>query len=763
LTPRATCRLQFHKDFTFADAEAIVPYLAELGVSHLYASPIAAARKGSVHGYDVIDPTRINPELGGEDALRRLVAALKRQGMGLIIDIVPNHMAASPENGWWMDVLTHGRASRYARSFDIDWEPDDKVFLPWLTSPVAEAKAAGEIDKLQLPKPGAYRLGWWRTANDRINWRRFFDINDLVCLRMEDDETFERVHALTFRLLAEGLIDGVRIDHVDGLADPASYCRKLRQRIGAAYFVVEKILLAGETLSPTWQCEGTTGYNFMDEVNAVQHDPAAAAPLGAAWTAVSRRPSDFAVEEEAARREILARSFGAQLDACIATFVRHAPTEDLSEPAIRRALTELLAHFPVYRTYASADERPAADEAFLSIALEGAKRTALSSDHWVLDLLAHWFRDPGLSADPLRRFQQLSAPIAAKSVEDTGFYRYGRLLSRNDVGFDPHRFASTPADFHRMMLARLQTGPNAMLATATHDHKRGEDVRARLAVLSEQPDLWIRHLKDWISRSPDALDPADLAMLFQSVVGAWPLDLALDDKAGRTDFARRLIGWQEKALREAKLRSNWSDPNQDYEAAARNFIQQLIAEDCQLALLTDVFSFIQEIAAAGAVNGLAQVALKLTVPGMPDIYQGTEFWDFSLVDPDNRRPVDFDARRKSLGALSASDASASWRNGRIKQLLAHRLLGLRRAKPELFALGSYEPLDAGDHIIAFRRCLGSDSVSVAVPRLPSRSIVDSAQLALIKGDAFRLSPGPELFEDRLPLSIFSTFAARFYV
>jgi malto-oligosyltrehalose synthase len=746
VTPRATQRLQFHKDFTFSDAEALVPYFAELGISHLYTSPIATARKGSLHGYDVVDATTVNPELGGEDGLRRLVAALKRHDMGLILDIVPNHMAASPENGWWMDVLTHGRASRYARSFDIDWDKDDKVFLPWLTRPLAEAKAAGDIDKLDLPKPGAYRLGWLRTANDRINWRRFFDINDLVCLRMEDEETFERVHALPFRLLAEGSIDGLRVDHVDGLADPAGYCRKLRRRIGSAYLVVEKILLAGETLPNDWQCDGTTGYDFMDQVSRLQHAPAAAAPLAETWAEISHRPAEFAPEEQAARREILARSFGAQFDACVEAFAQQTPTEELSRPVLRRVLAELLVHFPVYRTYATAAERPTADETFLATALAGAKRTALAGDHWALDMVARWFRDAALPAEPLRRFQQLSAPIAAKSVEDTAFYRYGRLLSRNDVGFDPHRFGSAAAEFHAEMQARHADAPHAMLATATHDHKRGEDVRARLAVLTSVPEVWMHRQKNWVAQLSDILDPGDRAMLLQTIVGAWPLDLDLGDPPGRVAFAQRLIGWQEKALREAKLRSDWAQPNERYEKAARDLVLELVSKD--QPLLTEIFTFIQEIAEAGAVNGLAQAVLKLTAPGMPDLYQGTELWDFSLVDPDNRQPVDFTARRKALGTTSLATALDAWRDGRIKQFVIHRLLTLRRAEPDLFSAGSYEPIDAGAGILAFRRRHARHSVTIAIPLTPCREIAAV--------HSFALAQEPDLFESRLPLAVFST-------
>jgi (1->4)-alpha-D-glucan 1-alpha-D-glucosylmutase len=496
----------------------------------------------------------------------------------------------------------------------------------------------------------------------------------------------------------------------------------------------------------------------VDQVSAVQHDPPAAAPLASAWAALSGRPADFAIEELAARREILARSFGAQLEACVSAFADTSPMADVSRPALRRTLIELLVHFPVYRTYATATERPAADEAFLAKAVAGARRTGLAADGWLVDLLHRWFRDPTFAAEPLRRFQQLSAPVAAKSVEDTGFYRYGRLLSRNDVGFDPHRFASTPGDFHTSMQRRLAETPHAMLATATHDHKRGEDVRARLAVLSEMPEAWSRKLEEWTARIA-SLDAGDAAMLLQTIVGAWPLDLALDDRPGRLVFAERVIGWQEKALREAKLRSDWSDPDRAYETAARDAVMHLLAEDGDPKLVADIFAFIQSIAAAGAVNGLSQLVLKLTVPGVPDLYQGTEYWDFSLVDPDNRRPVDFPARRNSLGTTDVAAALASWRDGRIKQLVAHRLLTLRLSRPELFATGSYEPVDAGDHVVAFRRLHGADGLLVAVPRLPHGVIARPDRISLKQRPSIYLPGGRELFDDALPVSVFSTFVA----
>ncbi|HEU5096978.1 MAG TPA: malto-oligosyltrehalose synthase [Reyranella sp.] len=772
MTPRATLRLQFHKGFTFADAEKLVPYMAELGVSHLYASPITAARAGSMHGYDVIDPTRINPELGGEEGLQRLVEALRRYKLGLIVDIVPNHMAASLENPWWADVLHHGEASRYACSFDIDWEAEDpqlrgRVFLPLLGKPLHDAVASRELTVVQregkpalryydhsLPMTGPdierqpYRLGWWRTANDRINWRRFFDINDLVCLRMEDAETFENVHALIARLYRDRLIDGVRVDHIDGLNDPAAYCRKLRRRLdpddpSRPYLVVEKILLKGETLPADWECDGTTGYDFMDQVNALQHDPAAESLLTEAWARISGRPGDFASEEETARRYIIGHSFAAPLEAAVVAFDRLAKADplasEISRPALRRALTEMLVHFPVYRSYATVTERPRHDRTYLDAAARNAKRTARPSDGWVIDTLHRWLSEPTPDATAIARFQQLSAPVAAKSVEDTAFYRYGRLLSRNDVGFDLDHFGSSPAEFHALMQGRSDDLPHSMLATATHDHKRGEDVRARLAVLSERPQAWIDRLAGWISdsnalRIDDQPTTGDIAMLLQMIVGAWPFDLALEDENGRHAFAERLGAWQEKALREAKLHTDWADPNRAYETAARQFLIRLVAGNARPELLADIFAFIQSIAAAGAVNGLAQVVLKLTAPGVPDLYQGTEYWDLSLVDPDNRRPVDFERRRKSLSSLDVADALVHWQDGRIKQAVAARLLAIRRTSPELFARGDYRPVPVegtkAQHVVAFLRTYGDSRLLVVVPRLPQALLRSHDRLEL---------------------------------
>jgi (1->4)-alpha-D-glucan 1-alpha-D-glucosylmutase len=736
--PRATLRLQFHRGFTFADAEALVPYFARLGVSHLYASPIAVARPGSLHGYDMIDATRINPELGGEAGLRALSAALGKAGLGLILDIVPNHMAADTANAWWADVLLHGQSSRYARWFDIDWGADDKILLPILGRPLDEVLAAGELEREsdsfryfshRLPATDGslaqqhYRLAWWRSAGDRINWRRFFDINELVCLRMEEPEAFEAVHALPLSLHHEGIVDGLRIDHVDGLTDPAAYCRTLRQRLKpGAWLVVEKILLRGESLPGDWGCDGTTGYDFMDEVSALQHDASGGPCLAKAWSALSGRPADFSIEEQQARREILARSFGAQLDACAGAFAGG----ELARPTLRRVLSELLAHFPVYRTYASNGILSADDRSVLDRAADGARRTCLASDRWAIDAVLPLFA-ASRHTRAVARFQQLSAPVAAKAVEDTAFYRYGRLLSRNDVGFDVETFALDADGFHRRMLARAAGHRHAMLTTATHDHKRGEDVRARLAVLSGMAAEWSALLGRWVEMGrslclKDAPAAGDIAMLLQTVVGAWPVDLDVGDRAGRKAFAERLAAWQQKALREAKHCSDWAAIDQGYEEAAQRFTFSLIAEAALPDLLQELASLVSRIAPAGALAGLAQCLLRMTTPGIPDLYQGTELWDFSLVDPDNRRPVDWPRRIHGLPTESLDALASAWRDGRVKQALIMRVLGLRRRLPLLFAEGDYRPLRAegpfANAVVSFTRRHGDSWMLVACPRLP---------------------------------------------
>ena len=760
-TPRATYRFQFHKDFTFADAEALVPYLDDLGISHLYASPITTARSGSTHGYDVVDPTRINPELGGEEAFRSLVAALRARDMGVIIDIVPNHMGvAGGENAWWNDVLTHGETSEYARYFDTDWR--EKLVLPILGAPLAETLASDALKVVQvdgryfleaygkhllpirdedqasattddiaaLIDRQHYRLASWRVANDELNWRRFFTINDLAGLRAEDPVVFEATHALYFRLYAEGLIDGVRVDHVDGLTDPAGYCRRLRERFdaierpadappGPAYIVIEKILANGEPLSPNWGVDGTSGYDFMEQITALLHAPAGAQPLAKLWADISGRSADFAPEELRARQELLAWQFDAQHHRCVEAFValaRSTPEGDgLTTGMLHRAIERLLWVFPVYRTYGTGAAAPASDAPIRKTVRQRVAEFVPPGEGAVVDQILSWLAgegpgDTALAADAVRRFQQLSAPIAAKAVEDTAFYRYGRLLSRNDVGFDAARMSLDIDAFHTAMVERARDWPSAMLATATHDHKRGEDVRARLAVLSEVPELWRTRVAHWLELAApfaDGVDRADIYMLLQTLFGTWPAGLDAADADGLSDYAQRIVAWQEKALREAKLRSSWEAPDETYETRCHDLAKTLLDPDRSRAFLEDITALVDRIAPIAVVNALAQVALRYTVPGVPDLYQGTETSDLSLVDPDNRRPVDYAARRQSLA--QADDP---------KTALIARLLALRRDHPALFARGTYEPIAVtgprAGHVLAFTRAHDGNAVRCVV-------------------------------------------------
>ena len=839
LIPRATARLQLHAGFTLDDARAQLPYYAALGVSHLYLSPITQARAGSTHGYDVIDHQRVSDELGGESALRRLADAARARGLGLIADIVPNHMAAHASNPWWADVLQHGQDSAHATTFDIDWDAPDpalrgKVLLPVLGDLYGQALAAGDI-RLEhnadagtchinaggqhLPlAPGSlagesatdagrerlhallerqhYRLAWWRTAPDQINWRRFFEISELVGVRVEDSAVFDAVHGLVLRLYREGVLDGLRIDHIDGLASPGAYLRRLRHALrqaegerkqaglpGGAYLIIEKILADDESLDARWPTEGTTGYDFMDQVGALLHAPEAQAQLDRCWAALSGDPRDATAQLRDARHRMLARHFPAERQVLVRALTRIARfdlrTRDWTGPAIDRVLTALLAAFPVYRSYAEDGGRSAADAHWCRVALDQAREALgdASADAHLLGQIDEWLGGapqqrvanqspadqnvtaPHMSSQDmssqdmsdnaaiqaravaLRRFQQLTPPLAAKALEDTLFYRRGPLLSRNEVGSSPTRFALPLQAFHALSAARARTHPHAMLATATHDHKRGEDTRARLAVLSEAPDEWLRMVGAWIPRlaKPGAPSPADRYLLLQSLVGAWPLSLSaesLDDggaevTASVTELLERLAQWQEKALREAKLHTSWTDPDAAYEDAARACITALQDPGDGQALLRDIGDWALRIAPAGLVNSLTQALLRNTLPGVPDLYQGTDLWDFSLVDPDNRRPVDYAERAALLkaedAALPMAADAAAWRSGAIKQQLIRRSLALRARLPDLFSHGDCTPLAVigprAAHVIAYvRRHEGRCVVAVA-PRLCARALV----------------------------------------
>ncbi|MFJ2386192.1 malto-oligosyltrehalose synthase [Pseudomonas koreensis] len=831
---RATLRLQFHKGFTLEQAVPLVPYFASLGISHIYASPLLAARAGSMHGYDVVDPTQVNPELGGEPALRRLVSTLREHNMGLILDIVSNHMAVGgSDNPWWLDLLEWGRLSPYGEFFDIQWHSPDplmegQLLLPFLGSDYGVALQEGTLklhfdaqqgrfhvehyehhfpispndygellkpvealqslaerftalrdqsdahslalplkaelrelasdpqilkaiaanlthydstteegfDKLhQLLERQSYRLASWRTAADDINWRRFFDINELGGLRVERPAVFEATHGKIFQLIAEGLVDGLRIDHIDGLADPRGYCRKLRRRLDLLApgrhlpIYVEKILGAGETLRRDWAVDGSTGYEFMNQLSLLQHDPDGEHVLGDLWQRRTERPAAFIEEAQLARQQILNGSLASDFESVAQALLQVARddlmTRDLTLGAIRRVLQALIVHFPVYRTYISALGRPAQDEQFFQQAMDGARQTLGEGDWPVLDCVAAWLggtpwrhKPRGRSRKILKhacvRFQQLTSPAAAKAVEDTALYRSAVLLSRNDVGYNTEQFSAPLSDFHAINQQRMEAFPDNLLATATHDHKRGEDTRARLAVLSERSHWYAEQVELWRAlarplRDDDQMpSSADELILYQALLGSWPLQLRDDDQAGFADYAERIWQWQQKALREAKLQSSWSAPNEAYENAAQTFTRRLLTGDEGELLRAALSKTVNSIAAAGALNGLAQTLLRMTVPGGPDLYQGNEFWDFSLVDPDNRRPVDYAAREQALHAhAEVEKLLANWRDGRIKQALIAQVLNLRAEHAELFRRGSYQALEVlgsqAHNVLAFAR------------------------------------------------------------
>lgn len=863
---QATLRLQFHKGFTLDDAIPQVPYFASLGISHVYASPLLKARAGSMHGYDVVDPTQVNPELGGEAALKRLVAKLREHRMGLILDIVSNHMAVGGnDNPWWLDLLEWGRLSPYGQFFDIQWHSPDplmegQLLLPFLGSDYGVALQEGTLqlrfdpsrgsfyaehyehhfpicpmqygellkpaenlpaeqaeplktlaerfttlnyqtdahtlarplqaelselatrpdilaaieDNLQgydatqpqgfeklheLLERQSYRLASWRTAADDINWRRFFDVNELGGLRVERPAVFEATHAKIFELIAEGLVDGLRIDHIDGLADPRGYCRKLRRRVDALSpsrhlpIFVEKILGDGETLRQDWKVDGSTGYEFMNQVSLLQHDPSGADALAEFWSRNSERPAHFIEEARLARQQILNGSLASDFESVAQALLQVARddvmTRDLTLGAIRRALQELIVHFPVYRTYISALGRSAEDDVFFQKALEGARQNLSEADWPVLDCLATWLggmawrqRPRGSQRKRLRhacvRFQQLTSPAAAKAVEDTALYRSAVLLSRNDVGYNTERFNAPPQEFHDACLARLEHFPDNLITTATHDHKRGEDTRARLAVLSERADWYTSCVEQWrilapsLHSDPSAPSTGDELILYQALLGSWPLDLDLQDQQALAGYNERLWQWQRKALREAKLQSSWASVSDAYEQATQMFLERLLLGDEGLPLRSAIADAVQAIAPAGALNGLAQTLLRMTVPGVPDLYQGNEFWDFSLVDPDNRRPVDFDARRNALQADSApATLVRDWRDGRIKQALIARTLALRGMYPQVFHQGRYQPLQVlgehADRILAFMREYEQQRAIVVVPVHAARLLENSAE------------------------------------
>jgi (1->4)-alpha-D-glucan 1-alpha-D-glucosylmutase len=691
--------------FTFADAENLLDYLDELGVSHVYLSPIITAARGSSHGYDVTDPTTVSAELGGPDGLARLSAAARARGMGLIVDIVPNHVGVDqPEqNAWWWDVLRHGRSSPYATFFDIDWDLDEsgRIVLPILGSDddVADLQVDGELLRLgDLALPIApdsgqgtgpevhdrqhYRLVGWRSGI--VGYRRFFSITSLAGLRQEDRAVFDASHAEVARWFSEGLVDGVRIDHPDGLADPSGYLAWLRDLLGpSAWIVIEKILAVDEALEPALPIDGTTGYDVLREVGGVFVDPAGATALtelvGSAGVDYHAMPTMLADLKIHAATDTLA----SELRRLCRSIVTAAGTDHQLLP---EAVAALLSHIEVYRT----------DYPGLAAVLPTALAETQAAEPGLAPALQVIAAALARGGEPATRLQQLCGAVTAKAVEDCIFYRDARLVSLNEVGGEPNRFGVGGAEFHHSAATRLRMWPQTMTTLTTHDTKRAEDVRARIGVLSQVPSLWTEFLARWEIAAPSP-DVATGQFLWQNIFGVWPASGQVSD-----ELRGRLHAYAEKAIREASWHTSWNDPDAAFEEAIHRWVDTVL-DGPVAGQLTELVAQLNSHAASDA---LGQKLLALTVPGIPDIYQGTELWDDSLVDPDNRRPVDYAARRAALTELQHP-----------KIRVVTTALRLRRSRPDTFLHGAYVPVlaagDASDHIVAFRR---GDDVVVAVTR-----------------------------------------------
>ncbi len=779
VAPRATYRLQLNEKFRLPDALALVPYLRDLGVSHLYVSPLFKARPHSLHGYDVCDYTQLNPEIGGEEDLAKLIAALRENQLGLVLDIVPNHMGiGAPENHWWWDVLTHGASSQYASYFDIDWETDDlrlrgKVPLPILEDrygrvlekgalqlqldngrlvlrchdnelPLAPASIPSGADLARLNShPEAldelisrqnYFLTYWRHGDSRLKHRRFFTISSLIGLRVEDERVFNHSHSLVKTWLENGWLDGLRVDHPDGLRDPAQYLTRLRHLAPRAWIVVEKILEAGEDLPRGWPVAGTTGYDFLNVVNGLFVDAGAEKVLTDFYAEFTGEPTHYARLVCDRKRAVLDDSFIAEVNALVELLVRIAARywrhRDFTRGEFRQALVEAAACLPVYRTYITS-ELPApapADAANIEDSLGACRRRRPELAPELFDFLGDLLllRARGdLENEFVARFQQLSGPAMAKGVEDTVFYCFNRFIALNEVGGDPGAFGVRVEAFHDFCRRQQEAWPEAMLATATHDTKRGEDVRARLAVLSEMPQEWGEHVRRWSAmnqrhRRGQWPDRNAEYLFYQTLVGAWPLS------------AERAVEFMLKATAEAKQFTNWTEPNEAYRAALRGFVTDTMGD---AEFMGDVAGCVNSIIDHGWRNSLSQTLLKMTAPGAPDFYQGADLWDLSLVDPDNRRPVDFDLRRRLLAELDGLSPQEIWRRraeGLPKLWLIRQVLRLRRERPEWFGReAGYEPLFAtGPKASCMVGFLRGREVAVIATRLPLTLAGDWADTAL---------------------------------
>ncbi len=881
--PVATYRLQFNRGFRFADAQALVPYLHQLGITDIYASPIFKARRGSSHGYDVTDPTSFNPELGSEEEFEVLVQELKRHGMGLLLDIVPNHMTASSENEWWVDVLENGPSSPYASYFDIDWRPepanevpDNTVILPILGTAYRSVLENRELilglDKeglfiryhaLRLPLdpksyrilltyrledlkqalgegnaafqelaeliaaierlPGrtasnaqevkarrkdkeslkeqlwglystsprikefidenvsifnggakddrgsylldrlltaqAYSLAFWREGIARINYRRFFDVSDLIGIRVEDPEVFEATHALTFRLVDEGKVTGLRVDHIDGLHDPLEYLRRLQNRLGTGRpaasaprfcVVVEKILGAAEELPEDWPVCGSTGYDFLNVLNSVFIDVQGLKALDTTYRRFTGARLDFRDVVYESKKRVMQELFAAELRSLghhLGRLAQEHRDGGLGPEELAQALVEVTACLPVYRTYVRGLEVPPQGRLQIEHAVDEVRRRNPSVSASALDfvrrvlLLDFAASSGGQQRERWRwfvmRWQQFTGSVMAKGLEDTALYLHNRLVSLNEVGCGPEGFDPSAGveRFHRHNQRTLQQQPYTLNTTSTHDTKRSEDVRARLNVLSELPRAWARSLNRWSRMNREKKSPVngravpdsnEEVLFYQTLVGAWPLEAE-----EVPEFRQRLRAYMIKATREAKVHTSWLHPDEAYEKALAGFVDACLDTSIPNEFLNDFLRFQGGIAYYGALNSLAQVLLKITSPGVPDFYQGTDLWDLSLVDPDNRRPVHFSKRAQLLSELKRLEARdpaqlvrellAAWRDGGIKMYVISRALAFRRAHARLLQVGDYLPLFASgqtaEHVVAFARRSRDEWALVAVPRL----------------------------------------------
>jgi (1->4)-alpha-D-glucan 1-alpha-D-glucosylmutase len=902
--PLSTYRLQFNRSFTFSQAADLVPYLAELGITHCYASPYLRSRPGSMHGYDIIDHHHLDPEIGTPEDYERFVAALHQHGMGQILDVVPNHMGImSADNAWWLEVLENGEASTYADFFDIDWYPlkdelQGKVLVPVLGDQYGTVLDAGELkltfdaekgefsifyfqhrfpvnpreyprilgyglESLQqqlgadnenllelqslisafnhlpgreesapekraerlrdkeihkrrlaalcarspeitefvegnvttingspgdsssfdvlheLIKAQAYRLAYWRVAADDINYRRFFDVNDLAGLRQENDTVFTQTHEFVLQLLREGKIDGLRVDHPDGLYDPKQYFERVQRGdakgdfAGKSYYLIaEKILSGDEQLPGDWPIHGTTGYNFSNLVNGLFVDPQSERKLDRVYRAFIGQHADFKEIVYECKKLVMDQLLNSELNVLanhlsrIALADRH--TCDFTLKSLRDALTEIVACFPVYRTYVTEQAVSESDRAYINEAVHCAKEKSSTAETSVYDFIREVLLTSQGQKHPqfyqrsvihfAMKFQQYTSALMAKGVEDTSFYRYNRLVSLNDVGGDPLRFGTAPEQFHREIAQRSRSWPDEMSATSTHDSKRSEDVRARINVLSEIPTEWHRRLRTWreMNRDKKTLDRGieapvsnDEYLLYQTLVGAWPIG----DQASNLPqtFAKRICEYMLKSVREAKEKTSWANQNKKYEDAVTKFVNGVLGS---AEFRKDFVPFQRKTSHFGMLNSLSQTLIKLTAPGVPDIYEGNELWEFNLVDPDNRRAVDYELRRRVLAeftetcdggcdeqAAFARELATNTDSGRIKAYVIWKILNLRKQQPELFSLGEYVPLEVvgerAKHLVAFARCYKAETIIVVAPRL----------CAQLLGGEPRIPCGEEVWQD----------------